>query len=121
MSTNWGYKCMSHEPHIKSEHWFNHGDDLLIAIYILNKNGLWPKSDNQYWDEPKNIMVGNWETASAVSWLWQHPNCKVVLNNEYDENKNIPLQWKPETLREVYNEQIKDISLLVSLIVQLTE
>jgi hypothetical protein len=33
VSTYWGYVCESHNPPLESEHWINHGEDVLVATF----------------------------------------------------------------------------------------
>jgi hypothetical protein len=42
VSTYWGYVCESHNPPLISEHWFNHGEDVLTDAYRKERAGEWP-------------------------------------------------------------------------------
>ena len=53
MSNYWGYACASHEPALISEHWFNHGEAVLVDVFLRERAGEWPnREDISAWDEP---------------------------------------------------------------------
>lgn len=84
MSTYWGYVCKSHDPELPSDRWFNHGEELLIGVYLQERYlGGWP---NTKWDDPIPVMGSpNYPqgTDAPVWWLREHPRCKVALRSEY--------------------------------------
>lgn len=118
MSVNWGYACTSHDPAIRSERWFNHGEELLIGIYTLHKMGIWPNVKQEFFDdEPVEVNVPGFPvTNSPIVWLREHPNCTVVLQNEYGDRKPIPAQVPPDFEYGVFMEQIKSLIRLVNII-----
>lgn len=116
MSTHWGYVCESHDPPLLSDCDLNHGDDALIDLYRKVRAGEWPKSADllpqfelAYGDElaPMEFVQGShghpgyafpiaprlgggtppW--SGPVSFLEQHPRCKIALHNEYGERREI--------------------------------
>lgn len=95
MSTYWGYACVSHEPSLVSEHWFNHGEDLLREAYDLERRGLWPDVpvivgvNDALAPEPQPVEGhdGHYPTAAPIYWLRSHPHCIIVLHNEYWETE----------------------------------
>jgi len=96
VSTYWGYACVSHEPPIVSEHWFNHGDEALAKVFCLERAGEWPVDDR--WPElgdPVPMVHRHYETTVPIVWLREHPNCTVVLHNEYGDTKPVPGDLPP--------------------------
>lgn len=85
MSTYWGYACVSHEPPLVSEHWFNHGDLLLAQVYKQVREGSWPDCDE--WGTPGPVDSNGYLTNSPIYWLREHPDCEVVLHNEYGDTR----------------------------------
>lgn len=88
MSTHWGYVCMSHDPHLSSEHWFNHGEDVLRMVWEMMKAGTWPKVPDEFSPEDwayAPVVQRSYETMSPVYWLLEHPHCDVGMENEYGE------------------------------------
>lgn len=124
MSTNWGYVCTSHVPHIESEHWYNHGEDLLTTIYVFERAGMWPDrrvGGEHGWDEPINVPVGgeyanNW----PVLWLRSHPECNVELANEYGDRERLP-QWKPDGVRKNLQRRIELLHEQIAVFDQIAE
>lgn len=86
MSTNWGFVCLSHDPPLASEHWFNHGEDVLRDAWQKERADEWP-DDPKFtaWAEPLPVVLRSAATASPIFWLRQHPNCTVGLHNEYGD------------------------------------
>lgn len=116
MSTNWGYVCLTHEPHISSDHWFNHGEDFLEVIFILERNGQWPNKDKgPFRADPANVFFqGEW-TDSPIRWLREHPHCAVRLQNEYNEEKDIHELWSPDTLYRDLVHRRNDLDTLINV------
>lgn len=93
MSTYWGFACVSHDPPLVSECWFNRGDDRLAEAFHLERAGEWP--DDPKWPALENPMPMTYSdglhgTAAPIHWLREHPRCEVVLQNEYGDTKPIP-------------------------------
>lgn len=77
MSTYWGYRCISHNPHLESEHWYNHRENMLGEL--LQKKALIPAAievASTVWDA---------QLPQEVHWLAHHLNCSVEVVNEYGE------------------------------------
>lgn len=90
MSTYWGYVCVSHDPPLESEHWFNHGEDVLVDAFLRERAGEWPNDPSfTAWDEPVPLVLRGYETTSPISWLREHPRCEVALRNEYGDIRPI--------------------------------
>lgn len=92
MSTYWGYRCISHDPPLESEHWFNHGEDVLIDAYLKVRAGTWPMVPDRLFPgefEPALVVHRSYETAEPHAWLTDHPRCEVVLANEYGDVRAI--------------------------------
>lgn len=93
MSTNWGYACVSHDPPLVSEHWMNHGDDRLAALFWAVRRGEWPNDPSiTAWQEPMPVPYsrsGDYASTAPVYWLHAHPNCQVVLHSEYGDTRVI--------------------------------
>lgn len=79
MSTYYGYVCKSHTPNLPSEHWFNHGDQLLADTYRIERAGNWP---NDAFGDPIGVG-GNYGHSAPIWWLRQHPNCAIAILDEY--------------------------------------
>jgi len=93
MSTYWGYVCESHDPPLTSEHWFNHGEEVLTQAYTLERQGQWP-NDTEFMlkypaldPSPMPIDHRGYVTTWPIEWLREHPNCTVALHNEYGDRK----------------------------------
>lgn len=105
MSTYWGYVCQSHEPELVSERWWNRGAADLAELYERVRRGDWPIVTPDiphiglvYQGEPYNVdrlpgggiepvLPGGQSDrgwSGPVSWLAEHPRCKVALRSEYD-------------------------------------
>ena len=129
MSWDWGYVCKSHEPNIKSEHWYHHGDDLLILMYHLVRADMWPKQPDPLWDEEQwgyqpvvhRKITSEGGDTYAVDWLKQHPNCEIALQDEYGKEKPIPNKTMTgsvtEFYKELYTEQIYSLESLRKLVI----
>lgn len=91
MSTYWGYACVSHDPPLISDHWFNHGGDLLVEVFHRVRAGQWPLDPRlpELLEEPAPVDHRGYLTAAPIHWLRSHPNCEVVLDNEYGHTKPI--------------------------------
>lgn len=89
MSTYYGYVCKSHTPNLASEHWFNHGEELLAEAYKHERAGTWP---NDVTGDPESVAYG---MAAPIYWLRDHPNCIIAIRNEYGEET--PLEPEPCT------------------------
>lgn len=90
MSTYWGYSCVSHDPPLNSDHWLNHGEDVLIDAYLRERRGEWPDDDADLpWVEPEPVVLRGFESTAPIWWLRSHPHCEVVLHNEYGETRPI--------------------------------
>lgn len=90
MSTYWGYVCQSHDPHLESERWFNHGEDVLTEAYQLERAGEWP--NDPAWpllDEPRDVKHRGYFTSAPIHWLREHPKCQVALRSEYGDTKSL--------------------------------
>lgn len=90
MSTYWGYVCESHDPHLESDHWFNHGDLELARLFWDVRAGKWVFNE---WGEPDPIDHRGYTTTEPVRWLLEHPRCRIALANEYGDIK--PLEPQP--------------------------
>ena len=88
MSAYWGYQCISHDPPLTSEHWFNHGEETLRTLFAKMRAGTWPIDDIL---GPVPVSNGNsgHSTNSPPVWLMEHPKCEVVLHNEYGDTAPI--------------------------------
>ncbi len=86
MSTYWGYQCISHDPPLTSEHWFNHGEETLRDLFAKVRAGTWPDDDIL---GPAPVDHRGYATNSPPVWLMEHPECEVVLNNEYGDTASI--------------------------------
>lgn len=89
MSTYYGYICLSHDPHLASEHWFNHGEDVLRQAWELERAGNWPSVPEDYlaveeWS-PADVTLRSYGTNAPIFWLRQHPNCVIGLESEYGD------------------------------------
>lgn len=91
MSTHWGYTCLSHDPPLSSDTWFNHGEQILLHAYQTERAGQWPRDPAiTAWDEPVPVYNGGHGTTAPIEWLRQHPRCNVALRNEYGDVQPIP-------------------------------
>lgn len=92
MSTYWGYVCESHDPPLISEHWINHGEEVLIETFFKVRAGEWP-DDPRMPDlgEPLPVVfyASGYGSSAPVWWLGKHPHCAVSLHNEYGERREI--------------------------------
>lgn len=91
MSTHWGYACTSHEPMVISERWFNHGEETLRDAFQRERAGIWTNIDE--WGSPAPVLHRNYATDAPIHWLREHPNCTIVLRNEYGDVKPIRSPW----------------------------
>lgn len=93
MSTYWGYVCLDHDPHLASERWFNHGEDLLWDAWSRERAGVWPHRPYGSLPpedcEPKEVL-GAFGTTAPIWWLREHPSCNVALRNEYGDIARLP-------------------------------
>lgn len=80
MSTYWGYKCMSHDPPLESEYWYNHGDEKLAAL-LKDREALIRLGDNLSLSLPPEIV-----------WLREHPKCTVVVANAHGDTYVAPTE-----------------------------
>lgn len=78
MSTNWFYRCMSHEPNISSEYLFTYPDPLIKDLH--RREGIVAIPD---W-VMENVDT-QWD-AKGWHWLRQHATCTVGIFNEYGES-----------------------------------
>lgn len=85
MSKHWGYVCQSHDPELASEPWFNRGDQLLRDVQAAECAGQFPQGD-AFWDA--DVEIDGVDVRHAVSWLREHPRCKVALRNEYGDTQS---------------------------------
>jgi hypothetical protein len=88
MSTYWGYVCRSHDPELESEHWINHGEEVLadIANRALGPQG-WPEQPVLGGPIPFYFDGVHW--TAPIVWLQQHPRCDIALRNEYGKTEEI--------------------------------
>jgi hypothetical protein len=92
LSTNWGYACISHDPPLVSECWFNHGEEVLVDAFLRERAGQWPSDPSGgdvEWAEPMPVTLRSYATTSPIYWLREHPRCEVVLHNEDGETRLI--------------------------------
>lgn len=89
MSTNWGFACVSHDPPLISDHWFNHGAEALRQVFRLERAGAWPNDPDLpvVLGEPLPVEHRGYATSSPIRWLRDHPRCQVVLHNEYGDTE----------------------------------
>lgn len=93
MSTDWGYACVSHDPPMYSEEWFNHGEAVLRAALLQHRSAEgWPDDPDQSEEnrrllgpDPAPVQHEGYATTAPVRWLNQHPHCEVVIVSEYGE------------------------------------
>lgn len=96
MSTYWGFVCESHDPPLESEHWFNHGDKVLIDLFIRERAGVWPVDTAKLerfpalGPEPMPVEHRGYVTTAPVDWLREHPRCSIALRNEYGDRRALP-------------------------------
>ena len=94
MSKSWGYVCLDHDPHLASEYWFNHGEDVLWDAWSRERAGAWPSRPEgafppEDWD-PIPVTLRSQSTSEPIWWLRQHPGCEVALHNEYGDIERLP-------------------------------
>jgi hypothetical protein len=110
MSEYWGYVCLSHDPPIVGKRDLNHGDDALIDLYWKVVAGDWPMASElvpgfemayegelapMVMDEAKKHAVpvpprqggGTPPYTSPLTFLQQHPNCTMAVQNEYGDRR----------------------------------
>lgn len=87
MSTYWGYVCLDHEPPLRSEEWFNHGEDTLERFLRAFRAGGYTV---EHYPLP-SIEHRGYSTEAPAWWLANHPNCRVALGNEYGEIHEVTL------------------------------
>lgn len=101
MSTHWGYVCQSHDPHLISETWLNHGELVLVDLYQQMRAGTWPVVAEAvphiglaFKGEPYSVLEYGGKAVPALpggvpswsgppAWLMEHPRCKVALRSEF--------------------------------------
>lgn len=98
MSTYWGYVCKSHDPNLRSERWFNHGEDTLTDAFRKERAGQWPMDGTHpLLEEPVHVFHGDtgsaYGTRAPIYWLRDHPRCVVWLENEYGDTR--PMEERP--------------------------
>jgi hypothetical protein len=107
MSTSWGYVCESHDPPLESERWLNHGESVLIDVFLKERAGEWPsfrEDPSSAWSgEPFAVLPvggqaepvpprpggGTPPYSGIVPWLREHPHCKIALRSEYGDRRKI--------------------------------
>ena len=89
MSTYWGFACVSHDPPLTSERWFNHGEGTLRQAFRLERAGAWPNDPDmpEVLEEPLPVAHRGHATTAPIQWLREHPRCTVVLRNEYGDTE----------------------------------
>lgn len=78
MSTNWHYRCLSHEPNISSENFFFYPEPLVKDLH--RREGIVAIPD---W-----VMETLDTSYEAKHWWWlrQHATCTIGIYNEYNES-----------------------------------
>jgi len=82
MSTEYGFRCRTHSPHLSSSH--NLREYVAKSLFAKRSEIAVVRS----WDTDMLISFGggngvNYGVGEAVEWLAQHPNCDVVIEDEY--------------------------------------
>lgn len=85
MSTDWGYRCVTHDA--DSEINLNHGEDLLRELW--NARTLL----RQLHDTGLELEVTHWRldrlAPGLPGWLVEHAECDIILLNEYGAEEPI--------------------------------
>jgi hypothetical protein len=88
VSTYWGYYCRTCDE--ASEHWLNHGDDVLAEFYNV-------------WQVVKDIGTGlvglrtdsGWADDAMSVFLEEHVGHNIALHNEYGDVKDLSADGMP--------------------------
>lgn len=123
MSRAVGYICMSHNTNLASEHWFNQADNLLTAVFVIERAGKWPSKPLESWQKPGNEepveieYEGHYNSTNApIYWLRQHPECHIGIEDEYGKITTMPQHWTPVQLSLNYIRQMDELQSLIDMI-----